>query len=57
MYLCQRYCGVGNAEVGRIFGGIHYSAVSKASERLREGMTSDKKLMNLMNEGISRFKT
>ena len=57
MYLCQRYCGVGNAEVGKIFGGIHYSGVTKASERLREEMTSDKKLVNLMNEVISQFKT
>jgi hypothetical protein len=48
---------VGNAEVGKIFGGIHYSGVSKASERLREEMTSDKKLMNLVSEIISQFKT
>jgi hypothetical protein len=43
--------------VGKIFGGIHYSAVSKASERLREEMASDKKLMNLVSEIISQFKT
>jgi len=48
---------VGNAEVGKIFGGIHYSGVSKASERLMEEMTSDKKLMNLVSEIISQFKT
>jgi hypothetical protein len=53
----HRYGGLGNMEVEKIFGGIHYSAVSKASERLKEEMTSDKKLVNLMNEIISQFKT
>jgi chromosomal replication initiation ATPase DnaA len=43
MYLCRRYCGIGNAEVGQIFGGIHYRAVSQASEKLREEMASDRK--------------
>ena len=52
-----RHGGLGNTEVGKIFGGIHYSGVTKASERLREEMTSDKKLVNLMNEVISQFKT
>jgi hypothetical protein len=52
----HRYGGLGNAEVGKIFGGIHYSGVSKASERLKEEMASDKKLVNLMNEVISQFK-
>jgi len=57
MYLVQRYSGVGNVEVGRRFGGIHYSAVSKASGKLKEEMTSDKKLTSLVNEIISQFKT
>jgi len=52
----HRYGGLGNTEVGKIFGGIHYSAVSRASERLREETASDKKLVNLSNEGISQFK-
>jgi len=34
-----------------------YSGVSKASERLREEMASDKKLVNLLNEVMSQFKT
>jgi len=57
IYLVQRYSGVGNVEVGRLFGGIHYSAVSKASGKLKEEMSSDKKLANLVDEIISQFKT
>jgi hypothetical protein len=29
MDLCQRYSEVGNVEVGKIFDGIYYSAVTK----------------------------
>ena len=57
IYLVQRYSGVGNVEVGKLFGGIHYSAVSKASEKLKEEMTSDRKLANLVDELTSQFKT
>jgi len=57
MDLFQRNRGVGNLEVGRLFGGIHYSAVSKASGKLKEEMRSDKKLANLVDEIISQFKT
>src|SRR3990170_6327758 len=34
IYFVQRYTGLKNEEIGDIFGGIHYSAVSKASWRL-----------------------
>jgi len=44
-------------EVGRLFGGIHYSAVSKASWKLKEQMTCDKKLADLVGKIISQFKT
>jgi chromosomal replication initiation ATPase DnaA len=57
MYLIQRYRGVGNLEVGRLFGGVHYSAVSKASGKLKEEMASDKKLASFGDEIISQFET
>jgi len=57
MDLFQRNRGVGNLEVGRLFEGIHYSAIRKASGKLKEEMTSDKKSANLVNELISQFKT
>lgn len=57
LYFSQRYTGLGNDVVGRFFGGIHYSGVSKASARLKEEMLSNKKLRKLMEEIDSHFKT
>ncbi len=57
IYIIQRYTGISNEEIGKIFGGIHYSAVSKASARLKEKMASNKKLFKLVNEVISNVKT
>lgn len=57
IYLAQRYTGLGNKAIGDLFGGIHYSAVSKASGRLREEMISDQRLSKLVDELDSHFKT
>jgi REP element-mobilizing transposase RayT len=57
LYLAQRYTGLSNQVIGDLFGGIHYSAVSKASARLREEMISDKRLWELIDELDSHFKT
>ncbi|MBT9175698.1 MAG: Chromosomal replication initiator protein DnaA [candidate division WS2 bacterium] len=57
IYLVQRYTGLGNEKVGELFGGIHYSAVSKASARLREEMVTDRRLLSIVNELNSHFKT
>jgi putative transposase len=57
IYLAQRYTGLGNKAIGDLFGGIHYSAVSKASGRLREEMIFDQRLSRLVNELDSHFKT
>lgn len=57
IYIMQRYSGISNEEIGKIFEGIHYSAVSKASVRLKEKMTSDKKLSKLVKEITSNVKT
>jgi REP element-mobilizing transposase RayT len=57
IYFMQRYAGLGNAEVGELFGGIHYSAVSKASARLRKDMAKDKYLSEIIQRIDSHFKT
>lgn len=57
IYLAQRYTGLGNKAIGDLFGGIHYSAMSKASGRLREEMISDQRLSKLVDELDSHFKT
>lgn len=44
IYLVYRYSGLSNEEVGKIFGGIHYSAVSKVSARLKEELGNNRKL-------------
>ena len=43
IYFVQRYAGLSNEEVGKLFGELHYSAVSKASARLRKNVERDKK--------------
>ncbi len=55
LYLAQRYTGLSNKAIGGVFGGIHYSAVSKASGKLREEMTSDRRLSRLVSELDSQF--
>lgn len=57
LYLAKRYTGLSNKAIGDLFGGIHYSAVSKASETLREEMISDERLSRLVGRLDSQFKT
>jgi REP element-mobilizing transposase RayT len=57
IYFVQRYAGLGNEVVGKLFGGLHYSAVSKASSRLKEDMAKDKKLTKIIQQIDSHFKT
>lgn len=56
MYFVQRYTGLSNEEIGKLFGGIHFSAVSKASAGVREGMTHDKRLSEIVEDLNSNFK-
>ena len=53
----QRYAGLSNEEVGKLFGELHYSAVSKASARLRKNVERDKKLSKIIQRIDSHFKT
>ena len=50
LYLVQRYSGLKNEEIGRLFGDIHPSAISKASTRLKEEIAHNKKLSKLVTE-------
>ena len=56
LYLAQRYTGLGNEEIGRVFGGLHYSAVSKAAARVREAMATDRELGKIVMKLDSHFK-
>lgn len=56
IYFTQRYSVLSNEEIGKLFGGIHFSAVSKASDRLKKEMAGDKKLSKLIEVLDSYFK-
>lgn len=56
MYFVQRYSGLSNEEIGKIFGEIHFSAVSKASQRLKKEMADDRKLAKRIEKINSSFK-
>jgi hypothetical protein len=56
IYFCQRYTGLSNEAIGELFGGIHYSTVSKVSARVRQEMLKDKELSKLMGYLNSHFK-
>jgi chromosomal replication initiation ATPase DnaA len=56
IYFCHRYTGIGNEAIGELFGGIHYSTVSKVTARLRAEMVKDKELTKLTNRLNSHFK-
>jgi len=57
LYLAQRYTGLGNEEIGRFFGGLHYSGVSKAAARVREAVAGDRELGKIVAALDSHFKT
>ncbi|HUT71921.1 MAG TPA: hypothetical protein VMW89_14730 [Desulfatiglandales bacterium] len=57
IYDIKRYSGLGNQEIGTLFGGMHYSAVSKSSARLETEMTDDNALRDLVTEIVSNVKT
>ncbi len=56
IYMVHRYCGLSNEEIGQLFGGGHFSAVSKTTARLKEKMAEDKKLLKLIEELESNVK-
>jgi len=57
MYLVYQYSGLGNNDIGQLFGGIHYSAVSKAVARLKQDMRDDNTLASFVEKIKSHVKT
>ena len=56
-YLMKRYACLDNKEIGKMFGGLHYSAVTKAAARLERELSKDKDLPNLLDSLVSNVKT
>jgi hypothetical protein len=52
----HHYAGLSTTEIGKIFGGINFSALSKAVARFKEEMESDRKLMKVIEELNSNIK-
>jgi len=44
IYLLKRYSGASNKEIGGLFGGMSYSAVTKAFQRFKKELGEDSKL-------------
>jgi len=58
-YLARKYTPFSNTEIGRYFGGISYSAVTKIGTRIKERMRKDRKLreeMLQLQKKLSRVK-
>ena len=56
IYLVKRYSGLGNNEVGELFGGMHYTAVSRLCSRFYEQLGSNKNLEKKIAAILSRIK-
>ena len=52
-----RYTCLGNKEIGRVFGGLHYGVVSKAAARLEKQLSKDKQLAKLLERLVSNVGT
>ncbi len=52
-----RYTCLGNKEIGRVFGGLHYGVVSKAAARLEKQLSEDKQLAKLLERLVSNVGT
>lgn len=56
VYLVKRYSGLDNGRVGQLFGGIHYSAVSKVAATLEQELAKDQRLTKLVEAIKSKIK-
>jgi putative transposase len=57
IYLIKRYSGLSNKEIGKLFRGIHYSAVSKVSSRLEVELSDNIPLAEMIDRIVSNVKT
>jgi len=53
--LLYRFCNISQPEIGRLVGGIDYSAVSVARKRLRIKMETDKSLREKFENIVSNL--
>ena len=49
MYLCKQYTGATLSEIAGYFNVGHYSTVSQAVRRLKDGLQHDRALMKTVN--------
>jgi len=59
IYCARSFTGCTNREIGRYFGAISYSAVTKAKDRFEKVLLSDRTMRRIFEKirgGISRFK-
>lgn len=57
IYLCRRHTGLGNDEIGKLFGGLGGSAVSRTASRLEGEMAGDVTLRKCIDLLESKIKT
>ncbi|MGH7884533.1 MAG: transposase [Thermodesulfobacteriota bacterium] len=57
MYMLKKYSGKTNKEIGKMFGGLHYSSINRTVERLENKMIADKELRNRIKEIESHITT
>ena len=50
LHFVHHYVGLSTVEIRKIFGGIHFSAVSKAVARFKEEMESYRKMMKVIEK-------
>ena len=50
MEMIYRYAGISQAEIGRMFEGLDYTAVSRERTRLRERLKMDRRLEKSLRE-------
>ncbi len=56
IYLVRRYSGLGNNGTGELFGGMHYTAVSRLCTGFSKELDKDKKLKRKVETILSRIK-
>lgn len=54
--LVKRYSGLDNGRIGELFGGIHYSTVSKVAATLEQELAEDQRLTKLVETVKSQIK-
>ena len=57
IYLIKKHTLLENRDIGELFGGVHYSTVSKTCSRFEDLISRDKKLARTAREVLSNAKT